>query len=220
MVADAYISNLGYLSLRSRRLEVAGERENGRARGRHACLLLARPFFLVPTTSKRLLRRLGLPVLVQKNSLMETHLIKFPPGNEAEVQLTRLENCLEIMQLNLLTRLEKCLEIMQLTLVIGWLALILSYIKNRTEPSCIHYSVPFRDAAKHSFQVVYRHFFISTMVRTYSSSEPLPAIISTTCRSFVFLSQLTVLTFFFCANFSCLQRPPVINGNGHLECFP
>ena len=106
--------------------------------------------------------------------------------NEAKVQLTRLENCLEIMQLNLLTRLEKCLEIMQLTLVIGWLALILSYIKNRTEPSCIHYSVPFRDAAKHSFQVVYRHFFISTMVRTYSSSEPLPAIISTTCRSFVF----------------------------------
>ena len=50
-------------SLRSRRLEVAGETENGRARGRHArgegaCLLLARPFFLVPTTSKRLLRRL------------------------------------------------------------------------------------------------------------------------------------------------------------------
>ena len=45
-------------SLRSRRLEVVGERENGRARGRHACLLLARPFFLVPTTSKRLLRRL------------------------------------------------------------------------------------------------------------------------------------------------------------------
>ena len=36
-------------SLRSRRLEVAGERENG----------LARPFFLVPTTSKRLLRRLA-----------------------------------------------------------------------------------------------------------------------------------------------------------------
>ena len=54
------------LSLRSRRLEVAGERENEHARGRHArgatsplaCLLLARPFFLVPTTSKRLLRRL------------------------------------------------------------------------------------------------------------------------------------------------------------------
>ena len=46
------------VSLRRRRLEVVGERENGRARGRHACLLLARPFFLVPTTSKHLLRRL------------------------------------------------------------------------------------------------------------------------------------------------------------------
>ena len=58
------------LSLRSRRLEVLGERENGHARGRHArgegapsplaCLLLARPFFLVPTTPKRLLRKLKL----------------------------------------------------------------------------------------------------------------------------------------------------------------
>ena len=38
-----------YFSLRCRRLEVVGKRENGRARGRHACLLLARPFFLVPT---------------------------------------------------------------------------------------------------------------------------------------------------------------------------
>ena len=53
-----------WISLRSRRLEVAGERENGRARGRHACLLLARPFFLVPTTSKRLLRRLVVDYLV------------------------------------------------------------------------------------------------------------------------------------------------------------
>ena len=44
----------GRASLRSRRLKVVGERENGRARGRHASLLLARPFFLVPTTSKRL----------------------------------------------------------------------------------------------------------------------------------------------------------------------
>ena len=33
-------------------------RENGRAQGRHACLL-AHPFFLVPTTSKRLLSRLA-----------------------------------------------------------------------------------------------------------------------------------------------------------------
>ena len=40
-------------------MEVASERENGRARGRHASLLLARPFFLVPTTCKRLLRRLS-----------------------------------------------------------------------------------------------------------------------------------------------------------------
>ena len=42
--------------MRSRRLEVLGEKENGRARGRLACLLLARPFFLVPTvptTSKQ-----------------------------------------------------------------------------------------------------------------------------------------------------------------------
>ena len=29
-------------------------RENGHVRGRHACILLARPFFLAPTTSKRL----------------------------------------------------------------------------------------------------------------------------------------------------------------------
>ena len=53
-------------SLCSRRLEVVGERENGCAWGRHArlaCLLLAHPFFLVPTTcSKRLLRRLHLKV--------------------------------------------------------------------------------------------------------------------------------------------------------------
>ena len=42
---------LSVFSLRSRRLEVVGERENRRARGRHArvsplgCLLLARQFF-------------------------------------------------------------------------------------------------------------------------------------------------------------------------------
>ena len=45
-------------SLHSRHLEVVGERESGRSRGRHSCLLLARTFFLVPTTSQRLLRRL------------------------------------------------------------------------------------------------------------------------------------------------------------------
>ena len=61
-------------SLPTRHLEVVGERENGRKRGRHArgegapsllaCLLLARPFFLVAllpsaTTPKLLLRRLS-----------------------------------------------------------------------------------------------------------------------------------------------------------------
>ena len=40
-----------------------GERENGRARGRHA-----RPFFPVPTTSKRLLRRLKWSVKVREAS--------------------------------------------------------------------------------------------------------------------------------------------------------
>ena len=44
----------GKSSLRSRRLEVVGERENRRAR---KCLLLALPFFPTPTSSKRLLRR-------------------------------------------------------------------------------------------------------------------------------------------------------------------
>ena len=47
-------------SPRSRGLEVADGRENGRARGRHACLLLSRAFFLVATISKRLLRRLDM----------------------------------------------------------------------------------------------------------------------------------------------------------------
>ena len=37
-----------------RRLEVVGKREKGRTRGRHACLLLARPFFLVSTTIQAL----------------------------------------------------------------------------------------------------------------------------------------------------------------------
>ena len=68
------------LSLRSRRLEVLGERENGHARGRHArgegapsplaCLLLGARFFLVPTTSKRLLRRL------QNTSQLSYHIMR------------------------------------------------------------------------------------------------------------------------------------------------
>ena len=56
-------------SLRSRRVEVVDERENGRARGRLACLLLARPFFLVPTTSKRLLRWLAYIVRFQIDAI-------------------------------------------------------------------------------------------------------------------------------------------------------
>ena len=66
---DEVVSVLGFFwELACGRLEVVGERENGRVRGRHArgegapsplaCLFLARPFFLVFTTSKRLLRRL------------------------------------------------------------------------------------------------------------------------------------------------------------------
>ena len=50
-------------SLRNRYLEVVGEKENGRARGRQGHrmgegLLVAPPLTLSPTTSKRLLRRL------------------------------------------------------------------------------------------------------------------------------------------------------------------
>ena len=43
-----------HTSLRSRRLKVVGEKENGPL----ACLPRARPFSLSPTTSKRLLRKL------------------------------------------------------------------------------------------------------------------------------------------------------------------
>ena len=61
-----------HTSLRSWRLEVVGERENGRARGRHAYLLLARPFFLAPTTSKRLLLRLHSYALARWNSKLKS----------------------------------------------------------------------------------------------------------------------------------------------------
>ena len=57
-------------SLHSRRSVVVGARKNARARGRYArgegaltplaCLPLARPFFLAPTTTERLLRRLDM----------------------------------------------------------------------------------------------------------------------------------------------------------------
>ena len=57
-----------------RRLEVVSERENGRARGRHApsplaCLLLSRTLFIVLTTSKHLLRRLANSKRSSGNSL-------------------------------------------------------------------------------------------------------------------------------------------------------
>ena len=59
--------------MHSRRLEFVGERENGRARGRHApsplACLLAHSLFLVPTTLKRLLRRLGNSKRSSGNSL-------------------------------------------------------------------------------------------------------------------------------------------------------
>ena len=56
-------------SLRSRRSVVVGARKNARARGYArgegaltplTCLPLARPFFLAPTTTERLLRRLDM----------------------------------------------------------------------------------------------------------------------------------------------------------------
>ena len=59
------------------------ERDNGRARGRHArgegatsplaCLLLARPFFLVPTTSKRLLCRLTIRGFLYRTYALSRH---------------------------------------------------------------------------------------------------------------------------------------------------
>ena len=49
------------------------ERENGRARGGHvkgfhACFLLEGPFFVVPTTSKRLLSRLKWDDVIPKTN--------------------------------------------------------------------------------------------------------------------------------------------------------
>ena len=56
-----------YHSLRSRRLEVVGERENGPL-PQPSRVFLARPFFLLPTTSKRLLRRLILSWTVTRQN--------------------------------------------------------------------------------------------------------------------------------------------------------
>ena len=65
---------VAFTSLRSRRLEVVGTRKNGRARRHprgHACLPRARPFSLSPTTSKRLLRRLGFHLQILSLSLIK-----------------------------------------------------------------------------------------------------------------------------------------------------
>ena len=53
---------------------MVGTRKNGRARGHargHACLPRARPFSLSPTTSKRLLRRLGFHLQIFSLSLIK-----------------------------------------------------------------------------------------------------------------------------------------------------
>jgi len=71
-------------SLRSRRLEVVGERENGRARGRHAkgevsprvSPSCARVFLCVSTTSKRPLRGLGVG---KPGSTPPRKIPKYPP---------------------------------------------------------------------------------------------------------------------------------------------
>ena len=62
-----------FLSLRSRRLEVVGERENGRARGRHA-------------NSKRLLRRLLLPSRLLYTSI--PHCLFWNAAHPAEERIT------------------------------------------------------------------------------------------------------------------------------------
>ena len=82
--------------MRSRRFEVAGERENGRARGRHApsplaCLLLARAFFLVRTSSKRLLRRLGNSKRSFGNSLSPLGAQKKDIGAASQTLLTEVK---------------------------------------------------------------------------------------------------------------------------------
>ena len=67
-------------------MEVAGERENGRARGRHAS-----PFFLVPTTFKRLLRRLifmTFMILVILNSRVAVLVLAISKGKIQKFKLT------------------------------------------------------------------------------------------------------------------------------------
>ena len=78
----------------SRRLEVVGERENGGARGRHApslACLPARAFFLVPTTFKRLLRRLGNSKRSSGNSLSPLRAQKKDIGAASQTLLTEVK---------------------------------------------------------------------------------------------------------------------------------
>ena len=58
----------GHNSLRSSLLEVVGAGKDGRARGRHVSLPRARLFFLAPTSSKRVLCRLGAQTYSQQTS--------------------------------------------------------------------------------------------------------------------------------------------------------
>ena len=91
------------ISLRSRCLEVVGEREKGSARGKQArgegapsplaCLLLSRAFFLVPTTSKRLLRRLG------KNMPFLRREPPFPCEEGLTVNMTKLGSMFVVIHL-------------------------------------------------------------------------------------------------------------------------
>ena len=77
-----------------------GERENGRARGARE-LLLARPFFLVPTTSKRLLRRLGTTLLAPAVAFSGDHSDKLtaPDTNTLSV-------CLRAFSFDLFVKVE------------------------------------------------------------------------------------------------------------------
>ena len=77
-----------------------GEREHGRARGARE-LLLARPFFLVPTTSKRLLRRLGTTLLAPVVVFSGDHSDKLTaPGTNT------LSVCLRAFSFDLLVTVE------------------------------------------------------------------------------------------------------------------
>ena len=73
-----------------------GERENGRARGRHtlACLLLGRAFFLVPSTSKRLLRRLLIPICSHLKELRWVNQLYLKLKLNTSTQMYTENNCI------------------------------------------------------------------------------------------------------------------------------